>query len=291
MEKFKDIWASMVSHINERTTNPLTFSFIFSWIAWNYRFIMIVISELPIKEKLEFLKTNYPDWNLAWQEGLLFPLLTSLVYVFIYPFITEKVVNFYRHRQVLLANSVKQIEKERILTKEDATALQRRHEKSMIKASESELELQTELNIVREALQAAETELGNLKTFNVELLAINKKNKEKMNANLDKKFSEIDIESDGNNIILKTTVPGLILNNNSLTKRQLQILSILSDGSWVVIDILVSRLQLKRLYIETDLDILGRQNMVGRSTGNRYMLQENGRAALSAFIEQGLWSL
>lgn len=299
MEKFKDIWASIVSQVHERTTNPLTFSFIVSWLIWNYRFVFIAVSELPIKEKLAYIKSFYPDWHVASQEGLLYPLLTSLAYVFIYPFITKKVVNFYRYQQILLADSIKQIEKERLLTREDATALQRNHEKALSKAADTESELRSELKNVREALQTVEEEIRiseadkkaliqeqSIKT----VLAENKDvvSEEKVDINT---FIEPTKSDDHQEIVLDHRYKDVHIENHKLSARQLQILTILSDETRVELSSIISKINVKRFYIEAEIDVLIKRNLTERALRDSYRLTQQGRAVLSAFVNEKKWSV
>lgn len=309
MEKFKDIWASIVSQIHERTTNPLTFSFVISWLIWNYRFIFIAFSELPVKEKLSLIKSFYPDWHIAGQEGFVYPLLTSLAYVFIYPFIAIVVINFSRDQQIRQANSIKRLEKERLLTREDATALQRRHEKSRAKASEIEGQLQLELSDLREALQSAENEISKLQN-KIPTPSFDKLKQEvvesfqasqNLESNLDNSStSDVDAGNvdivdivDNKYIRLNNPIPGTYLNkNNALTGRQLKILSLLSEGINVDIQNILNHLNVKRLFIDSDLDVLRELGLVIKASNlQMYKINAKGRSILKAYIEQGLWIL
>ncbi len=296
MEKFKDIWASIISQIHERTTNPLTFSFVLSWLLWNYRFIFISVSELPVKEKLSYIKSFYPDWYIAGQEGFLYPLLTSLAYIFIYPFITIYVVNYYRDHQIRIANSLKRLEKERTLSKEDAAALERRHQKMLAKASQVELESQTEITNLREALQSAEEEISSLKLkldpkMILEVHNPLKKESETL-SELPNNSIEI-IETSDQNLVLNYPVQGIALKNNSLTKRQLKILSLLSDGDRISIKDIASDFSVRKFFVDFDLDILRRFELILNlgSNNSEYQITEKGRIALNAFIDQEIWKL
>lgn len=296
MEKFKDIWASIVSQIHERTTNPLTFSFVVSWLIWNYRFVLIAISELPIKEKIEFINSIYPDWIIVWREGIFYPLSTALLYVFVYPFITEIAVNFYRNRQVILANSIKNIERQRLLTKEEATGLQRRHEKMLTKASEAEMELQAELKVLRESLQSAEEEINSLRLKLNPKVVLEVDNSTIANSMHPTEAKEDDIEIieiDNQNLSLDNSVPGVNLKNNSLTKRQLRILSILSDGNRVSIKDIAADFSIRKFFVDFDLDVLrGLELIFNSGIGNtEYQITALGRVALNAFIAQNIWKL
>lgn len=299
MEKFKDIWASIVSQIHERTTNPLTFSFVVGWLLWNYRFVFIAVSELPVKEKLSLIKSYYPDWHIAGQEGFLYPLLTSLAYVFAYPFITKIVVNFYRQQQVDLANSVRQIEKVRLLTREDATALIRNHEKALSKATDAETELILELKNTREALQTAEEENRALEADKKSLIQ-KQKFKSVLSENQDSIQDEkIDInefiaplQSYGfEDVSLSKRYDDINIENHKLNTRQLEILSTLSEETRVELSSIISKFNVKRFYIEAEIDGLIKRNLTQRVLRDSFRLTQQGRAVLSAFVAEKKWSV
>lgn len=258
---------------------------------------MIVVSELPVKEKFLLIKSFYPDWHVAGQEGFLYPLITALIYIFIYPFITKIVVNFYRHHQILLANSIKQIKNERLLTQEEATLLQRRHEKVLNKVMENETGLQLELKRVREALQSAEEEIISFQTN------INENNPvEEFSANESHSIIKGVISPEGvlnssltnpqsELVVLDSPISDLNEASSSLTKLQLIILSTLSDGDWFTVDTLISKTKIKKLYVDTSLDILQSLGLIRRSTSGKYILDSRGRQVLNTYIRQGKWAL
>lgn len=292
MEKFKDIWASVVSQIHERTTNPLTFSFIVSWLIWNYRFVYISFSELPIKEKFILIKSYYPDWHMAGQEGFLYPLLTSLAYVFIYPFITIYVVNYYRDHQIRLANSIKKLEKQRLLTNEEATFRQREYEKSLALAQEAELAAETELNSVREVLKLAEEEITSLN------LKINPKtilevyNPQKIDRKSSPESPEQDVqivETTDENLFLNFPVQGVMLKDNTLTIRQLKILSLMSEGDRISVNQIAIDIGISKFYSALDIDFLHKSELISHVVNDDYKINSKGRLTLNAFIAQGVW--
>ena len=87
-DALKDIWASIVSGLRDRTTNPLTVSFVFSWTIWNYKFFIVLYGDGTVAEKLAAIEKLYPPTQAAWQgSAFLFPLGTALFYVFLYPLI------------------------------------------------------------------------------------------------------------------------------------------------------------------------------------------------------------
>lgn len=289
MEKFKDIWESLIAHVNERTTNPLTFSFIVSWLAWNYKFLIVLFSDLKAPEKLVLIELKYSEWNIAFQNGFLYPLITALIYVFLYPYVTDKVVRFYRSRQISLANSVRKIEQERFLTQEDANRLRRKYEMQLTKISKAETEAQEELNNVRQALEAAEAEIASLKVndgYVPESLLIEPSQADEVVEN-----AQIEIKLENDKLIrLAGTYPNISIKNNSLTVAKLKILSMLSSGETMSIERLVSLVAEKRFFIEVNLDELVSTELVTKKMNGEYDLNSGGRAVLHAFIKENKWS-
>lgn len=161
METIKDLWASLVASITERSTNPLTSAFFLTWAAWNYKFFVVLFSDEAPAEKFAAIAVLYPQPDALLKNALLFPAITTLLYVFAYPFVTSRVVTFYRRQQVQIANKLKAVEGERVRTVDEVTQMVRRFEKRIKRAEDEATEALQELTTVRNALQAAETELTN----------------------------------------------------------------------------------------------------------------------------------
>lgn len=156
MDALKDIWASLVNGVRERTTNPLSFAFLLSWAAWNFKFFVILFGDGTSSARLAALDQLYPNITGTYLSALLYPLVSSLFYVFIYPFFSEKAIAFYRKKQVAIANTVKTLEGERLLTPKESTARTRKHEAERRTWEESEIALNAEITALRDALEAAE---------------------------------------------------------------------------------------------------------------------------------------
>jgi hypothetical protein len=161
VDTLKDIWASMVAGVQERTTNPLTFSFIASWCLWNFKFFVILTGDGTTAERLHAVDDLYRiDWQTYLGHAFGAPLLTAVFYVFLYPHISAKVIDQYRRKQVAIANSVREIEGARLMTIEESRRQIRNHELERAAWQENESKLQTQLHEAREALQAAERQIN-----------------------------------------------------------------------------------------------------------------------------------
>lgn len=83
----RDIFDSIGAAVKDRFTNPLTGAFIISWLIWNYKLVVILISDMKPYVKFAYVQNNlYPDYMSALVWGVLVPLATALAYIIIYPY-------------------------------------------------------------------------------------------------------------------------------------------------------------------------------------------------------------
>lgn len=184
METVKDIWASLVAGVRERTTNPLTAALVISWIFWNYKFAIVLISNESPATKLQLIERLYPA-NLETYLGsaLLMPIVTAFLYVLAYPLLSRKIVKYSREHQIELANSIKVVEGNRLLTVEEMATRSRRHEMERRKWDERETELESKIQELRNALDETEDQVKGLSSGTS--LTDSKEAKQDENASLD----------------------------------------------------------------------------------------------------------
>ncbi len=114
-------------YLQERVSNPFWTPFIMSWLIWNHRFVVVLISDRPVQEKFSIIDTSlYPAsefWSLFWGKALLFPLATSLSITLLLPFVLRWL--YLAHGAHQNANKAVQnkIEGETPLTEKDRTEL------------------------------------------------------------------------------------------------------------------------------------------------------------------------
>lgn len=93
----EEIIKSMKAHLYDRIGSPLFGAFAFSWIIWNYKLIIIIFSGASVLDKFQYIANLYqvthldlwlvgkistPDQMLS---GVLYPMFTSLLIIFVYP--------------------------------------------------------------------------------------------------------------------------------------------------------------------------------------------------------------
>jgi hypothetical protein len=101
--------------------SPLFGSFVIAWLCWNHRFVVVLFSSLPIDQRLEFIdKHIYVDHWDKWEQGLLYPLATAVLFILIYPYPAKFFYGYWLKRQRELKQLRDKIEDASLLTLEDS---------------------------------------------------------------------------------------------------------------------------------------------------------------------------
>ncbi len=178
----KDIFEALFKSSRERIRNPLLFSFIISWLIYNWKSILILVfSDLSIEKKIETIK---PKDGFA-EPGFFWPLLVALLFVIVLPYIlhlTDLATNdsFERRKKQtserrvsVLKHSIEEVKAEVELEKlrmeyKDVTALNERLktleeendklEKEVIEAKKISKEEENQRRILEEELKRIERE-------------------------------------------------------------------------------------------------------------------------------------
>jgi hypothetical protein len=122
----EDIVTTIKAQLYERVASPLMGAFIFSWFAWNYKFLLILFSDEEVIEKFRIInEILYVDYKTTLLYGVLFPIITTLIYLFLYPYPARFVYQFTRNRQKEISDIKKKIEEESLLTVKESQVLRR----------------------------------------------------------------------------------------------------------------------------------------------------------------------
>ena len=111
-------------HLSERLTSPLFGAIVVSWVAWNHRAIIVVLSNESVLRKFAIIDAIlYPTkWHSIFM-CFLFPVMTALIYLFAYPYPAKYVYQFTRKKQREILDIRRKIEDETPLTIEDSKRL------------------------------------------------------------------------------------------------------------------------------------------------------------------------
>jgi hypothetical protein len=81
----KEFIATIFKVSNERLKNPLIFSFLLSWIAFNWKpLFTIILSDKKIEERINYISANFNETEYT----LYYPLIFSIGYVLLLPYLT-----------------------------------------------------------------------------------------------------------------------------------------------------------------------------------------------------------
>ena len=121
-----DLKKELNAILYERIASPLAWNLILSWIAWNYQFLLIIASSLPVKEKLSLLNSLHPSF--LWDGALHFvvgPVTTAVLLILLFPYPAKWAYQIWQKRQKELREIRTQTEDQTMLTVEESRELKR----------------------------------------------------------------------------------------------------------------------------------------------------------------------
>lgn len=117
---------SIKTAVVERTVSPLFGSFVLSWSVINYRFFMAAFSDLKFKEKLDYIdQVLFRTPEDCFLRGFLYPLATTALIIYAYPYPAKWTFEFWRKRQRELKELRQKIDDESPLTVEESRELRK----------------------------------------------------------------------------------------------------------------------------------------------------------------------
>ncbi|WP_227815639.1 hypothetical protein [Nitrogeniibacter aestuarii] len=214
----KDIINSIKVQLYERATSPLLGAFIISWAIWNYRFLLVIGSSIPITEKLSIIDSIiFCSPETYYMRGAIYPLVTALAFIFLYPYPARWVYGYSRHRQRELKELRQQIDDETPLTKEESREIRR-------EALNIERNLQSEIDRREQDIRLLKEEI------------------ERLSANTTEKEEYSKSEDDG------------LKDASNLNTEQLDVLRIVAKlGEWAPEDDVISKLRQTRVKAEFNI--------------------------------------
>lgn len=215
--------------LQDRITNPLTISFVISWCLWNYKFIIILFSENSASTTFHLVgefsfKNNY-DYLF---KGLLFPLFSSLLYIFFYPFPSKLVYSYFLKRNLEIKSIKNTIENSRVLTLEESQNLRSFYTKERINLIETITNRDAEIHALR-------AEIQKLNDLNYPTPEVEKEKESKTNKNVESEINkdnlfkkdaikilkEIISQSSQNNYFIPSKIDTIIASSDSAKFKSL----------------------------------------------------------------------
>jgi hypothetical protein len=119
-----ELLTSAKQSLLDRLANPLLGSFAVAWCAWNYKFLVILFSSASVSQTFALVDTiAFPDKWSIFRRGLLLPLTSACVYVFLYPYPARFIYEFTLKRQREITQTKQRIADETPLTLEESRRL------------------------------------------------------------------------------------------------------------------------------------------------------------------------
>lgn len=144
---------SIKAHLYDRAVSPLFGTFAASWAAWNYQFLVVLFSSMEATEKLSYIGAAlYPTLQEKLLSGLLYPTLTTAVFIFGYPHLAKPVYRYVRRQQKQLLEIKRTIEDETPLTVEESRKLRRAMLDQEREYSSQLAERETQISSLKELL-------------------------------------------------------------------------------------------------------------------------------------------
>jgi len=104
----KDTIKELGENINERVKSPLIASIIFSWCAWNFKMIIVILSDVKMWDKM-----NYIDEATTVGNMIVAPLFGAMVYLVVlalripYQLVIDKIDKIINENQLKIKNQSK----------------------------------------------------------------------------------------------------------------------------------------------------------------------------------------
>jgi len=123
---FEDVTKSIKSSLYDRVSSPLFGAFTLSWGIWNYKLLLTLLSSMDVQSKVKYIETIlYPDYQTLLSIGFVYPLIASVLFIFIYPIPAKFIYQYWHSQQIHLKRIKQNIEDETPLTIEESREIRR----------------------------------------------------------------------------------------------------------------------------------------------------------------------
>ena len=146
----KEMIDSLRLQIHERLSSPLFGSLLLAWVAWNHRFLVVLFSNLSVKERFDIIDQQLytTGWD-KWGKGLFCPLVTAILFILVYPYPAKWLYGYWHKRQREQKELRDKIEGATLLTVEESNDIRRQVFASRIESDEVIQRLQNEIDTLR----------------------------------------------------------------------------------------------------------------------------------------------
>ncbi|MES9946761.1 MAG: hypothetical protein ABW080_17545 [Candidatus Thiodiazotropha sp.] len=163
-----ELTKSIKANLYERAVSPLFGTFVVSWVIWNYKFLFVLGSSMEVQEKFEYIEYFiYTDALACLLYFLIYPLITTTAFIFLYPYPSKYVYEYWHRRQKELKEIKQKIDDETPLTVEESRAIRRELLKLESEYDEEITRKESEINKLKDIVKEFENELNSLQKNNI----------------------------------------------------------------------------------------------------------------------------
>ncbi|HCG9714071.1 TPA: hypothetical protein NKA25_003994 [Vibrio parahaemolyticus] len=151
-----DVLTSIKAYLYDRTSSPLLGAFATSLALWNFKILMLFFSKTPYAVKVWEIDFFYSQPffssidNLSWLTNYwmclyLMPAVTSLFYIYVFPWFSHRVFEFSYNKQIALNNKKKEMQGSELISAEEKEELLSKIEKLNIENRANVLKLREDI--------------------------------------------------------------------------------------------------------------------------------------------------
>lgn len=150
----KELISSAVSSAKDRLSSPIFGAFAIAWCLSNSPMLFIVFFGTGVDERMSQVNRYVLySWWAPWVNGLVYPSIAVLAYIFVYPYAKRYVYTFMQKQDNELHAERIKIENSRVMTRDEAVRLRqamrekdRRHGEVVADMAQTIADLQNQLN-------------------------------------------------------------------------------------------------------------------------------------------------
>jgi len=169
----EDIFKSIKAYLYDRAASPLIGAFIVAWSVWNYRIGIIVFGggDRPVEEIFSQIDNLYATHQITafgislpvngvFFHGAFVPTILTLIYIYVYPWISKPVYEHSLRKQKELREIKQESENNRLLSVEESRGIYRRLAELQAKHEEEIDTYEKQVASLNETIKQLEAELS-----------------------------------------------------------------------------------------------------------------------------------
>ncbi|CCN33408.1 hypothetical protein VIBNISO65_970036 [Vibrio nigripulchritudo SO65] len=191
----EDTITSIKAYLYDKTSSPLLGAMAISLFVWNFKIVMLFFSNISYAAKVwemdmyystSFFSIEALSWlSNYWMCIYVLPVLSSIFYIYVFPWFSHKVFEHSYNKQIALNNKKKELQGSEVITVEDKAELLERFEKLNLERRELKAKHAREI-------EERESQISSLINEKQELQdSIDRMNEERANNNIEQQDNSV----------------------------------------------------------------------------------------------------